>query len=95
MAHTCKAPKRGTCGYWRRSLVDKAIPHSHVNRSHIDPNVSLWDWFNDEIRARGFAPDQQDRLLQVVQDRSGFVGEDIRSQSLKTLWLETSLPGGQ
>jgi hypothetical protein len=77
------------------SLLDKAIAHSQTNVSDIDPNDSLWDWFKDEVIAQGFTADQQDRVLQVVQEWGGFVGEDIRSQSLKNLWLETSLPGGQ
>jgi hypothetical protein len=79
----------------KESLLDKAIAHSQANGSHIDPNVSLRDWSKNEVIAQGLSPSQQDRVLQVVQEWGAFVGEDIRTQSLENLWLETSLPGGQ
>jgi hypothetical protein len=95
--------KDGTClkddearDLWllKEGLVDKGVECSKANVSHIDPEASLWDWLQDEIRKQGFPEVTQDRLLQIVQDWGEFIGEDIRTHSSKNLWVETSLPGG-
>jgi len=79
----------------KEELFDQATAYSQENTNTIDPNVSLWDWYKQAVASQGLDHEEQDQLLQVGQDWGGYVGEAIETQSLRNLWMETSLPGGQ
>jgi hypothetical protein len=80
-------------------IVQDAFEHSNKHGGEISPDVSLWDFFNEEVAKR--IPASEDgyeqtrkRILQVAEMWGSFVGSPIRAQSLKYFWLEECIEGG-
>lgn len=74
-------------------LISEGADFSRANTTSIPENLSFWEWFKERVEDLEIDNEQRDRMLQVVQDWGGFVGESIETQSFKNLWMEVSMPG--
>jgi monoamine oxidase len=80
------------------NIVLQAFEHSLKNTSTIDPNESLYDYF--EQKAAELFPDatnqadQRKNVLHFSEMWGAMVGSSVHTQSLKYFWLEECIEGG-
>lgn len=75
-------------------LLPEGIGYSRTNRADISEEISLMDWFSEQVKNLNTTCQQKERMLEVVQDWGGYSGEAIETQSFKNVWLETNMPRG-
>jgi hypothetical protein len=80
-------------------IVTSAFKHSNRHCAKIDPTLSLWDYFKEQVVMR--IPESEadfvmkrSMVLHVAESWGAFVGSPIRRQSLKFFWLEECIEGG-
>lgn len=79
------------------NIVLKAFKHSEENFATIDPNESLYNFFEQKLYEVYPNPDQEDMrraLLHLAELWGAIVGEPASKQSLKYFWLEECVDGG-
>jgi len=82
-----------------RKIFDEGFCYSRDNTSTIDPEKSLYDFFQAKVKE--YIPDgidkehQRNIVLQMSETWGGFVGMPITAQSLKFFWLEECVNGGK
>jgi hypothetical protein len=80
------------------NIVLQAFEHSTLNTSTIDPQESLYDFFEEKVKE--IFPDgtkhegQRKIVLQFSEMWGAMVGSPVRRQSLKYFWLEECIEGG-
>ncbi|RFU29140.1 hypothetical protein B7463_g7208, partial [Scytalidium lignicola] len=78
------------------NIVLKAFKYSEENCATIDPNESLYDFFQQKLHEVYPNPDDEDMrnaLLQLAELWGAIVGEPASKQSLKYFWLEECVDG--
>jgi hypothetical protein len=75
-------------------MLNKGTDYSRLHIAHISSDLSLMDWFREKVKGLEVSESERDRMLQVVQNWGGYVGEPIETQSFKNCWLESNMPGG-
>ncbi|KAI0206725.1 hypothetical protein F4808DRAFT_405072 [Astrocystis sublimbata] len=75
-----------------------AFAHSNQSCPTIDPNESLFNFFDREFACRvpRSSPDYETKrkvLLQIAESWGAYVGNHVTSQSLKYFWLEECIDG--
>ena len=77
-------------------IVEEAIRYSRVDGgASIHPRLSLMDYFNEAIKVRKYDESTQEMILKMSHMWSNIVGEPIHQQSLRYMWLEECIEGGQ
>ena len=77
-------------------IVEEAIRYSRADGgASIPPGLSLMDYFNKAIKARKYDEPTQEMILKMSHMWSNIVGEPIYQQSLRYMWLEECIEGGQ
>jgi hypothetical protein len=75
-------------------MLNNGTDYSRSHTARIPSDLSLMDWFRKKVKGLEVSQGEKDRMLQVVQNWGGYVGEPIETQSFKNCWLESSMPGG-
>ena len=79
-------------------IVLEAFEYSAKNTSTIDPQLSLYDFFEEKVKER--FPDatkhehQRKIVMQFSRMWGAMVGSPVYQQSLKYFWLEECIEGG-
>ena len=80
-------------------IIDEGFRYSLENTSTIDPERSLYDFFEERVSeyvSQGSDGEHQKRMvMQMSELWGGFVGSHVTSQSLKFFWLEECVNGGK
>ncbi|KAI1081340.1 FAD/NAD(P)-binding domain-containing protein [Whalleya microplaca] len=79
-------------------IVSAAFRHSNKHSATINPDESLWDFFQKEVAKRipDTKPDYEQKrkyVFQIAECWGAFVGSSILTQSLKFFWLEECIDG--
>lgn len=80
------------------SIIVQAFKYSSENTAAIDPDLSLHDFFADQVKEVFPSADQERQrktVLQMAELWGGFVGSPVTRQSLKFFWLEECVNGGE
>jgi phytoene dehydrogenase-like protein len=80
-------------------IIQEAFSYSNKHTASIDPNESLWDFFQKEVARRipDNKPDfekKREFIFQMAEMWGAFIGSPITRQSLKFFWLEECIEGG-
>ncbi|KAH6652885.1 flavin-containing amine oxidoreductase [Truncatella angustata] len=86
------------CSTMMWEIIQDAFAHSNAHSSTISPEVSLWDFFQQEVvkRIPETKPDFESKrryILQMAEMWGAFVGSPVHTQSLKFFWLEECIEG--
>ncbi|TDZ33502.1 putative polyamine oxidase 4 [Colletotrichum spinosum] len=79
-------------------IIQDAFQHSNQNSATIDPDESLWDFFEQKV-AEKIPETEEDyetkrsTVLQVAESWGAFIGTPVQTQSLKFFWLEECIDG--
>ena len=77
-------------------IVEEAIRYSSSDHGvSIPPDKSLKDYFEVALAVRKYNASERDLILQMADMWSNIVGEPIHKQSLRYLWLEECIEGGE
>lgn len=74
-------------------MVVGAFKYSDEHSAAIDPQVSLFEYFQARLAEEGVDPQKRDDLLQEAQMWGPFVGDSVEKQSLKFFFLEECVEG--
>ncbi|KAK9418635.1 putative Amine oxidase domain-containing protein [Seiridium unicorne] len=79
-------------------IVQDAFAYSNKHSPTISPEISLWDFFQQEVvkRIPSTKPDFERKrsfVLQLSEMWGAFVGSPVHTQSLKFFWLEECIEG--
>lgn len=77
-------------------IVEEAIQYSSSDHgASIPPGKSLKDYFEVALAVREYDATKRDLILQMADMWSNIVGEPIHKQSLRYMWLEECIEGGE
>ena len=77
-------------------IIEEAIKCSRLDKGAcIPPELSLLDYFRHAVKTRGFDKTNGDLILDMAETWGNFVGEPIHKQSLRYMWLEECIEGGE
>ncbi|KAI9722081.1 MAG: hypothetical protein M1828_004895 [Chrysothrix sp. TS-e1954] len=76
-------------------IIDEGFDYSKEHGVEINEKESLLDWMKEKVGKLSIDEDHKDRIMQLASAWGAFVGDSIATQSLKNLWLEAGLEGGQ
>ena len=77
-------------------IVEEAIRYSSSDHgASIPPDKSLKDYFEVALSVREYDASKRDLILEMADMWSNIVGEPIDKQSLRYLWLEQCIEGGE
>jgi len=80
-------------------IITEAFDYSNRCGSEIDPNRTLLDYFEEQVKVKipesdeGYETKRQ-AILQIAELWGSFVGSAVGKQSLKFFWLEECIDGG-
>lgn len=81
------------------SIIEQAMKHSNAESATIDPNKSLYNFFEEAVE-KLFVDEKDDvaklkrqTILQMSEMWGAFVGSEIQKQSLKFFWMEECIDG--
>ncbi|KAI1345052.1 FAD/NAD(P)-binding domain-containing protein [Xylariaceae sp. FL0016] len=79
-------------------IIGAAFSYSNQHSADIDPQESLWQFFEREVSRRvpqdSSDSDRRQKILyQLAETWGAFVGSHVRKQSLKFFWLEECIEG--
>lgn len=72
------------------SIISDAFAYSNNHCAEIQPELSLKDFFVEQLPSRGLDKDDQDLTLHMAEMWGSFIGDNWDQQSLKWFWLEVS-----
>jgi hypothetical protein len=80
-------------------IISDGFCHSNKNSATISPEESFWSFFQKEVQRRIPERDleserKRESVYQLAEGWGNFVGNHIRTQSMKFFWLEECLDGG-
>lgn len=79
-------------------IIIQAFKYSTNNTLTIEPNQSLYDFFEEKVQeiipAGVYADVRRKIILQLAEFWGAFVGSPVTEQSLKFFWLEECIDGG-
>ncbi|KAF1927671.1 FAD/NAD(P)-binding domain-containing protein [Didymella exigua CBS 183.55] len=81
------------------SIIEQAMKHSDAESATIEPQKSLYDFFEEAVQKLFVdekevdAKKKRQTILKMSEMWGSFVGSDIQKQSLKFLWLEECIDG--
>ena len=77
-------------------IVEEAIRYSRMDGgASIPPEKSLINYFEEAIKARKYEGVTRRLVTEMADMWSNIVGEPVERQSLRYLWLEECIEGGQ
>ena len=88
-----------TCSTLMWDIIEEAFQFSNKFCADIDPNKTLWDFYQEKVIERipdtlGDHEKLRKIVLQMAELWGAFVGSPVTRQSLKYFWLEECLDGG-
>jgi hypothetical protein len=76
-------------------IIKEAFKYSNENSLNISPEISLKDFFSEQVVERKLSKADQTLVLQMAEMWGAFIGDPLERQSLKYFWLEECLDGGE
>ncbi|KAL8769634.1 MAG: hypothetical protein Q9209_004431 [Squamulea sp. 1 TL-2023] len=76
------------------AIIEEAFKYSNQEADSIPPNQSLLDFFKLKLMEKNIPKATFERVLKFCQSWGDYIGGDIDRQSLKYLWLEETIDGG-
>lgn len=77
-------------------IVEEAIQYSRSDRgASIPPGKSLKDYFEVALSVREYDASMRNLILEMADMWGNIVGEPIDKQSLRYIWLEECIEGGE
>lgn len=77
------------------SIISDAFRASNERSDSISPEVSLKDFFDEQLRNKDLRDDDRRLVSRMGEMWGSFIGDTWESQSLKYFWLEECLDGGK
>ncbi|KKY27629.1 putative flavin containing amine oxidase [Phaeomoniella chlamydospora] len=74
-------------------IIEQAFEYSDRNKDSIEPSISLFDFFKDQVPKVTSDLEKQRKILQLSEEWGAFVGDPIDKQSLKFFFLESTIEG--
>ncbi|KAL8707426.1 MAG: hypothetical protein Q9220_007545 [cf. Caloplaca sp. 1 TL-2023] len=75
-------------------IVEEAFTYSNKDSASIPQDQSLLDFFSIKIKEKGLPKATADRVMLVAEQWGDYVGGSTERQSLKYMWLEETIDGG-
>lgn len=75
-------------------VLADAFEYSNENCKTIAPDLSLKDFFREKLSRSPLDEEAQKVVLELAEMWGGFIGDPFERQSLKWVWLEECLDGG-
>ncbi|KAL8781978.1 MAG: hypothetical protein Q9213_005762 [Squamulea squamosa] len=82
------------CSELMWGIIEEAFKYSDQEADSIPPNQSLLDYFKLKLKEMDIPKATTERVLKFCQSWGDYIGGDIDRQSLKYLWLEQTIDGG-
>ncbi|KAL8646269.1 MAG: hypothetical protein Q9226_006938, partial [Calogaya cf. arnoldii] len=82
------------CSELMWGIIEEAFKYSDKEAGSIPQNQSLLDFFKVKLKEKNIPEAIAERVLEYCQSWGDYVGGDIDHQSLKYLWLEETIDGG-
>ena len=79
--------------FWE--IVEDAFKYSNENCEQISSHLTLKGFFQQQLKSGPLDEKAQNGVLQLAEMWGGFIGDLFESQSLKWVWLEECLDGGE
>ncbi|KAI1949153.1 hypothetical protein LOZ57_002521 [Ophidiomyces ophidiicola] len=75
------------------TTVDKALAYSQHHGATIPVDLSLFDYFREELEKTSFTKSEQETCLELSKLWGSYIGSPVDRQSLKFFFLEECLEG--
>ncbi|KAI4269056.1 MAG: hypothetical protein L6R38_007622, partial [Xanthoria sp. 2 TBL-2021] len=82
------------CSELMWGIIEEAFKYSDQGADSIPQNQSLLDFFKVKLKEKNIPEAIAERVLEFCQSWGDYIGGDIDRQSLKYLWLEETIDGG-
>ena len=76
-------------------IVTEAIKHSEEYGAMIPPEKSLMDFYKITLEKKDLSESSKKLILGMARMWGNIVGEPIEMQSLRFMWLEECIEGGE
>lgn len=78
-------------------IIKDGFAYSAQHTSTINPSLTLHEWFKQQVDEK--FPDIKDMqtkklLMQMIEFWGAFVASEVKTQSMKFLWMEEVIDGG-
>ncbi|KAI4219930.1 MAG: hypothetical protein LQ349_008219, partial [Xanthoria aureola] len=82
------------CSRLMWEIIEEAFKYSDQGADSIPQDQSLLDFFKLKLKEKDIPAPIAERVLNLCQSWGDYIGGDIDRQSLKYLWLEETIDGG-
>lgn len=79
-------------------IITEGFKYSRENMDAINPKANLYDWYKAKVNEKypsGKQARERKILMQMADLWGAVVGSKVKTQSLKFLWMEEVVDGGE